>query len=133
MVIQIFGVGSSEDLTLLLDIEGRCVDRQPTKVIRPCSWSPPMDNDLIFNIDGSARGSPGLARIDGVMRDASGKFLCLFSSFVGSADSNVAEVLAIHIACELISSCLLLSDHNITIRVILNLLYLGSMVRASGT
>ena len=55
-----------------------------------------MDHDLLCNVDGSSKGNPSLASIRGVLQDASGKILCLFSSHVGFANSNKAEVLAIH-------------------------------------
>ncbi|KAK3212682.1 hypothetical protein Dsin_017388 [Dipteronia sinensis] len=50
------------------------------------------------------------------MRDACGKILCLFSSSIGIADSCMSELLAIHKACALIASRMLLSNRNITIR-----------------
>ncbi|KAK2648420.1 hypothetical protein Ddye_015909 [Dipteronia dyeriana] len=65
-----FRSGRSEDIMIyLLDIEGRCIYRQPTKDISPCSWCPLLNNDLIFNVDGSARGNPGMDGIGGVLRD----------------------------------------------------------------
>ena len=64
---------------------------------------------------GSARGSPGDAGIGGVLRDSNGKVWCLFSSYVGFTDSNSAEVLAIHRACNLIVSNRLLDGRNIVI------------------
>ncbi|KAK3218646.1 hypothetical protein Dsin_012616 [Dipteronia sinensis] len=48
-----------------------------------------------------AWGSPGPATIGGVLRDASGKVLCLFSFFLGQLDANSAEILAIRKACKL--------------------------------
>ncbi|KAK0608412.1 hypothetical protein LWI29_030312 [Acer saccharum] len=111
-----FGFGSNEDITiLLLDVGGRCVDKKPVKIVKPCSWSPPVDNDLFFNVDGSARGNPGKAGIGGVLRDASGKTLCLFSDSIGIADSILAEIIAIHRAVMLISSNQLYSHRRITI------------------
>ena len=74
-----------------------------------------MDNDLLFNVDGFVRGSMGSGGIGGVLRNACGKVLCLFSSFVGFVDPIVAELLAIHKACVLISTCQLLDDRNIAI------------------
>ncbi|KAK2660971.1 hypothetical protein Ddye_007504 [Dipteronia dyeriana] len=50
---------------------------------------------------GSARGKPGPAGIGGVLRNSTGTIICLFSLFVGIQDSNTAEILAIHKACEL--------------------------------
>ncbi|KAK2641058.1 hypothetical protein Ddye_022821 [Dipteronia dyeriana] len=81
---------SSKDLTiLLLDVEGRFVDSLSTKI--------------------KASG------IGEVLRDANGKVLCLFSAGVGRGDSILAELLAIHRACALISSHMFLLDRNITI------------------
>ncbi|KAK2648318.1 hypothetical protein Ddye_015807 [Dipteronia dyeriana] len=110
------GAGSNEDLTiLLLDVKRWCVDkiRSKSKVLRP--WSHPNDHDIVFNVDESSRGNPGLAGIGGVLRDVNEKVLCLFSSCVGLVDSNLAEVLAIHRACELISSNMYFIERNITI------------------
>ena len=110
------GCGSNIDLTLLmLDLNDRCVDIAPTKKKSIVQWCPPMDNDLFFNVDGSARGNPGDAGIGGVLRDSTGKVLCLFSFFVGISDSNTAEVLAVHRACQLISSKTSLAGRMITI------------------
>ena len=40
--------------------------------------------------DGSSRGNPGPAGMGGVLRDSKGKILCLYSEYVGIADSNAA-------------------------------------------
>jgi ribonuclease HI len=79
------------------------------------TWSPPLNNDLIFNVDGSARGNPNRAGIGGVLRDVRGQILCLFSASIGAANSILAKVLAIHRACELVSTCQFSDDKNITI------------------
>ena len=63
-----------------------------------------MADGLKFNVDGSARGKPGPAGIGGVLRISDGKILCLFSTYVGIKDSNTAEILALHRACDLCSS-----------------------------
>ncbi|KAK3205604.1 hypothetical protein Dsin_019650 [Dipteronia sinensis] len=59
--------------------------------------------DLIFYVDGSARGNPGSAGIGCILRDLRGRILCLFSFYVGVLDAFSAEVMAIHRACQLIS------------------------------
>ncbi|KAK3172175.1 hypothetical protein Dsin_033156 [Dipteronia sinensis] len=111
-----FSSGSSEDVTILmLDVERRCVDRQPPMSKQIISWSPPLNHDLVFIVDGSAKGNSGLAGIGVVLRDANGKILCLLPSPVGLADSILAEVLAIHRACTLIYSSMFFKDRNITI------------------
>ncbi|KAK3183271.1 hypothetical protein Dsin_030557 [Dipteronia sinensis] len=40
----------------------------------------------------------------GVLRDSCRKVVCLFSCFIGSQDSNMAEIMAIWKACDIISS-----------------------------
>ncbi|KAK3206173.1 hypothetical protein Dsin_020219 [Dipteronia sinensis] len=55
------------------------------------------------NVNGLARGFPGLAGMGGVLRDSVGKVLCLFSIFLGSQDTNAAKIMSIGKACELIS------------------------------
>ncbi|KAK2652020.1 hypothetical protein Ddye_011876 [Dipteronia dyeriana] len=110
------GVGSNENLTiLLLDLEIRCVDENGHKIKVFRLWSPPIDHDLVFNVDGSSRGNPGLAGIRGVLRDANGKILCIVSSRVEFFDAILAEVLAIHCVCVLILSKIYLVDRYITI------------------
>ena len=47
-------------------------------------------------MDGSARGNPGNAGIDGVLRDYLGKVLSMFSDHIRTFDSNTAEITAIH-------------------------------------
>ncbi|KAK2656506.1 hypothetical protein Ddye_009558 [Dipteronia dyeriana] len=110
------GTGCKKDSTiLLLDVKGRCVDSQLSKIKVPGISRPPMDHDLVFNVDGSAKEYSGLAGIGGVMCDANGKVLCLFSACLGVGDSIMAEVLGIHRACALISSDMFFLERNITI------------------
>ncbi|KAK3206815.1 hypothetical protein Dsin_020861 [Dipteronia sinensis] len=45
-----------------------------------------------------------MASIGGVLRGYNGKLFCLFSKCVSCQDSNTAEILAIHKACELCPS-----------------------------
>ena len=55
------------------------------------------------------------AGIGGVLRDSEGKILCFFCSFIGTHDSNVAEIMAIHKACELCASKPSLIGRNIIV------------------
>ncbi|KAK3199971.1 hypothetical protein Dsin_023386 [Dipteronia sinensis] len=65
------GKGSSDPITLiLLDIAARCADPSEVKVPKIGDWIPPPSDVLKFNVDGSARGSPGHAGIGGVLRDS---------------------------------------------------------------
>ncbi|KAK3218345.1 hypothetical protein Dsin_012315 [Dipteronia sinensis] len=78
-----------------------CVEEKRVNKALIKDWIPPLMDTLKFNVDGSARGSPGMAGIGGVMRDSRGKVVCLFSYFVGTTDSNSAEILAIKKEAEL--------------------------------
>ncbi|KAK1549737.1 hypothetical protein Q3G72_006906 [Acer saccharum] len=74
-----------------------------------------MNSDLKFNVDGSALGKPGPARIGGVLRDSKGKVLCMFSFYVGVQDSNTAELMAIHKAVDLYCSSITCMGRNLEI------------------
>ena len=50
---------------------------------------------LKFNVPGSARGTPGVAGMGGVLWNCIGEILCLISSPMGILDSNEAELLAL--------------------------------------
>jgi ribonuclease HI len=64
----------------------------------------PAIEELKWNVDCSAFGKPGRARIGGVLRDHKGVVLCLFSAFVGIKESNETELLAVLKALELAAS-----------------------------
>ncbi|KAK2653484.1 hypothetical protein Ddye_013340 [Dipteronia dyeriana] len=66
-------------------------------------------------MDGSVRGSSGQAGMGGVLRDWNGRVVCLFSFFVGSMDSNAAEVMVIHKAIKICSSSSFLSGQVVSI------------------
>ena len=73
------------------------------KVERPFQWCPRNDGSLKFNVDGSTKGKPGLAGIGGLLRNSESVVVALFSIPVGVMDSNVAEVLAIKEASEMLN------------------------------
>lgn len=54
-------------------------------------WIPPLGGDLKFNVDGAAKGKPGLAGIGRVLRNSDGVVFLMFSKHVG----HMAEVVAI--------------------------------------
>ncbi|KAL4298025.1 hypothetical protein GQ457_12G017110 [Hibiscus cannabinus] len=69
-------------------------------------WEPPSCGVLKFNVDGSVFGSTSKAGCGGVLRDAKGRILALFSGPLGRIDSNEAEVQAIcHALALLLDSC----------------------------
>ncbi|KAK2663484.1 hypothetical protein Ddye_002058 [Dipteronia dyeriana] len=61
---------------------------------------------LVVNVDGSVIGKPSPTSIRGVLRDSSGKVMCLFSFFMGIFDSNTTEVWDVKKAIELCISIL---------------------------
>ncbi|KAK2635468.1 hypothetical protein Ddye_030260 [Dipteronia dyeriana] len=86
---------------LLLIVKERCVELSRVMKSMIKDWIPSMVGAFKFNVDGSARGNPGLADIGGVLRDSYGNVLCLFLLSVGITDSTSAELLAIEKAVEL--------------------------------
>ena len=46
------------------------------------AWSPPLEADVVFNVDVSTLGCPGMARMGGVFRNADSRILCLFSTIL---------------------------------------------------
>ncbi|KAK3206435.1 hypothetical protein Dsin_020481 [Dipteronia sinensis] len=97
-----FGTNVSDSISvLMLNVKELCVETKRVKKSLIKDWIPPLMGTFKFNVDGSARGSPGMAGIGGVLRDSKGKVVCLFSLGVGIMDSNSAEILAIKKAVEL--------------------------------
>ena len=66
-------------------------------------WQPPSLGDFKWNVDGSSLGKPGLGGAGGVFRDHAGVVRCIFSIPYGIVDSNLAEVIAIRKALEILS------------------------------
>ncbi|GMJ01694.1 hypothetical protein HRI_003838600 [Hibiscus trionum] len=66
------------------------------------AWVLPWKGMWKFNVDGAARGKPGLAGCGGVLRDWESRIRGLFSGAIRMADSNEAEVQAISFALKLL-------------------------------
>ncbi|KAK3218627.1 hypothetical protein Dsin_012597 [Dipteronia sinensis] len=67
------GKGSGEDITsMILNLSERCVDPKPMKKLKAEVWQPLAPGSLKFNVDGSAQGSLGHARMGGVLRNHCG-------------------------------------------------------------
>ena len=62
---------------------------------RLSEWNPPPLGMLKFNVDGSARGSPGISGVGGVLRDASSTVMGFFSMNTGISFAYEAEIKAI--------------------------------------
>ncbi|KAK3230293.1 hypothetical protein Dsin_002174 [Dipteronia sinensis] len=90
------------------------IEKPVYKISNPVNWPPPPIG-FKFNVDGSARGKPGLTGIRGILWDMEGKVHCLFSFLVGSKDSNMTKILAIQKACQLCALNTVLLGSNITI------------------
>ncbi|EOY06164.1 Uncharacterized protein TCM_020977 [Theobroma cacao] len=58
-------------------------------------WELPQQDQMKFNVNGTARRCLGLARIDGILRNHKGEVKVIFSKSIGSADSNLVEILVI--------------------------------------
>ena len=82
---------------------------------RPFQWCPPEDGSLKLNVDGSAKGKPGLVGIGGLLRNSEGVVLAMFSILVGIMDSNVAEVVALKEACKMLNKKVELNSVKIVI------------------
>ncbi|KAK3189441.1 hypothetical protein Dsin_029002 [Dipteronia sinensis] len=97
--------GSTETMmTILLNLRECCVKHNKAKKCSLERWMPPTLDVLKFNVDWSAKGSPGPAGMGGVLRNSRGCALCLFSDHLGTLDSNSVEVSAIHKAVEICAS-----------------------------
>ncbi|KAK3219981.1 hypothetical protein Dsin_013951 [Dipteronia sinensis] len=56
------GKGSKDPITyILLNIAEHCIDSTKVKLSKIKDWIPPPPDTLCFNVDGSAKGSPGQA------------------------------------------------------------------------
>ncbi|XVE88639.1 hypothetical protein DITRI_Ditri19aG0085700 [Diplodiscus trichospermus] len=65
------------------------------KIKSSVSWVSPNVGELKFNVDGSTLGKPGLAGIEGILRDYLRMKKMAFSKPIGIADSNIAKLMAI--------------------------------------
>lgn len=65
------------------------------RVPKIVSWAPPYGGKLKFNMDGAAKGKPGLAGVGGVLRNNHGVVMAIISKSAGVKKSNEAEVIAI--------------------------------------
>lgn len=68
------------------------------QMVRNCVWCPPEAIILKFNVDGSARGSPGISGAGGILRNAESAVLGRFSKPLGVLCAYQAEVKAILLA-----------------------------------
>ncbi|KAL6216861.1 hypothetical protein ACLB2K_010079 [Fragaria x ananassa] len=71
------------------------------KRIRLVLWHPPLSPWIKLNIDGLAKGNPGLAACGGVFRDYQGHFIGGFTTPIGHHNAFFSELLAVIIGIEL--------------------------------
>ena len=100
---------------ILLNIRKSYTESNLVNSVNSDVWTLPSISLLKFNVDGSARMSPRLVGIRGVLRDCYRKVMCPFSSFIKTQDFNTVEIMAIHKACELCISNKALVDWDFVI------------------
>lgn len=61
-------------------------------IIKEVMWNPPLQSWIKCNIDGAAKGNPGLSAAGGVFRDFEGQFLLCFSEPLGISTSYISEL-----------------------------------------
>ena len=84
-------------------------------VKRSFTWEPPPPEFLKFNVDGSARGKPGVTGIGGVLRDCNAAVKMIFSKSIGVADSNMNELLAVREALKMFTTSRWAISHRLVI------------------
>lgn len=67
--------------------------------VRNASWTLPNAGILKVNVDGAARGSPGICGIGGILRNAKNEIRGFFSKNTGVGFAFEAEVTAIFRLC----------------------------------
>ncbi|KAK3225985.1 hypothetical protein Dsin_005847 [Dipteronia sinensis] len=103
--IKHYGKGSIEPVTtILLNLKDRCTESIRAKLHRLETWIPQSLDVLKFNVDCSARGSPGQVGMREVLRNSSGRVLCFFSKYSGILDANMAKISVIHRASKICAS-----------------------------
>ncbi|XP_048493141.1 uncharacterized protein LOC104908756 [Beta vulgaris subsp. vulgaris] len=78
-------------------------------------WSPPMVNQLQWNVDASFKPELDRAAVGGVLRDDKGFFICLFSSPIPKLEINSAEIYAIFRALKISFSSDRIKGHHLII------------------
>jgi len=61
-------------------------------IIKEVMWHPPPQSWVKCNIDGAAKGNPGLSAAGGVFRDYEGQFILCFSEPLGISTSYISEM-----------------------------------------
>ena len=64
----------------------------PVQVSSPLLWIPPQAGTFKINVDGAAKGNPGLAGYGGVIINSRGSILSLFWGSIGSNTNNIAKL-----------------------------------------
>ncbi|EOX99663.1 Uncharacterized protein TCM_008400 [Theobroma cacao] len=84
--------------------------------IRPLTvWEKPGADAVKFNVDGAANGSPGAARIEGLLRNEKREVFIKFSKAISRGDSNLVEYLSIGEAFILFSNSIWVHNHSLVI------------------
>jgi ribonuclease HI len=78
-----------------------CIHHPSLTVIKEILWTPPLFPWIKCNIDGAAKGNPGLAGCGGVFRNHRADMLCCYAEPLGIASSFLAELHAAISAIEI--------------------------------
>ncbi|KAK3205489.1 hypothetical protein Dsin_019535 [Dipteronia sinensis] len=99
---KFLGKGSNDPVThIMMNINDCCTESIKVKVLKMLDWIPPPLDVPRFNVDKSARGSPGQTGIGGVLRNHNGKVLCKYSVNISIQDAISVEIQVIAKACSL--------------------------------
>lgn len=77
--------------TIRCTLQSSASNRTQKEVI----WSPPPENFIKLNVDGSSFGNPGRSGYGGFLRDVYGQWICGFSGSCGFTTNLNAELMAI--------------------------------------
>ncbi|KAK2381212.1 hypothetical protein QL285_068838 [Trifolium repens] len=77
-----------------------CIHALAVPILKEVLWIPPLNHWLKCNVDGAAKGNPGLAGCGGVFRDHRAEFVYGFAEPLGNSSSIQAELFAVIFAID---------------------------------
>jgi len=92
-------------------------------------WKPPPYGFLKVNIDGAAKGNPGLVGFGGAIRDDQEQIQKIFHGQLGKATNNIAKLMALEQCLEILVDS---NSHNVIIEADLELIIRASKKISNG-
>jgi ribonuclease HI len=77
-----------------------CIHAPAAPILKEVLWLPPLNHWFKCNVDGAAKGNPGLACCGGVFRDHRAEFVYVFAERLGISSSIQAELFAVIFAID---------------------------------